>query len=133
MNLNNLPKDMLIELVSQIQESKEEEYSEYVVIPYDKQIPTKYFTNEKDLKIFLLEYLVYNDYFFPSREYSEKFRGMTYKECKKFIDSSLLEKYSKENLFEFVEKIGEKNNYLALKIIKGKTISHVKNLYVKID
>jgi len=123
MNLNNLPKDMLVELVSQIKEDTEKEYCEYIVIPYDKQIPTKYFTNEKDLKIFLLEYLVYNDYF----------RGMTYKECKKFIDSSLLEKYSKENLFEFVEKMGEKNNYFALKIIKGKTISHVKNLYVKID
>jgi len=123
MNLNNLPKDMLVELVSQIQESKEEEYSEYIVIPYDNTDDSKFFRNEKDLKLFLLDYISEFDSCFPSKEANEKFKYMTITELKKSL-YSLLEKYSKEDLFELVEKMREKNVYYGLHIIKGKTISN---------
>ena len=53
MKLQNLPKDLLVELVSELQGRKEKEYSEYVVISictYDDIILAWRFENEYKLK-----------------------------------------------------------------------------------
>lgn len=62
MKLQNLPKNMLVQLVSQLQDKKEKEYSEYVVIYTDgsDDSPVWRFHNENEFKTWILLQLPFN-------------------------------------------------------------------------
>ena len=71
MKLNNLPKDMLVKLVSELQDRKEKEYSEYVVIYREgSDIPAVWhFDSEHELKSWILfELLDYSREIFSDNE-----------------------------------------------------------------
>ena len=54
MKLNKLPKDILVQLVSELQDRKEKEYSHYVVISIGDRAPSWRFENEYELKSWIL-------------------------------------------------------------------------------
>lgn len=60
MKLNALPKDLLVELVSELQDRKEKEYSEYILI-YANGLDTRafHFNTETELKTFIFLRVLY--------------------------------------------------------------------------
>ena len=134
MRLHNLPKDMLVQLVAEIQYKKEKEYSEYIMIHVDKEDipgvdPTEpeayHFETEEELKIFILLTLVpYKDRSFFENENIWIFL----KDCTSSLDAR---KYCKNKLhiFPLDELIGLTKKFSDRYIfIKGKVIT--KNGYL---
>jgi len=137
MNLNNLPKDMLVELVSQIKEDTEKEYCDYLITySFVGETEVHHFTKEEDLKNFLLIYVFenFNVKYVLSKDSDifqtlNIFRTRKYNEYLEYV-RSLKHKYTLEELFNLVEKIekerqkeGQYDDYpFITHIIKGKII-----------
>ena len=59
MKLQNLPKDMLVELVAELQNRKEKEYSEYILTYVDgPDTGALYFKTENELKTWICLYIL---------------------------------------------------------------------------
>lgn len=134
MKLNNLPKDMLVELVSNIREDVEKEHCHYIVVHSDNDYDMNFgeFWRTKVLKEFLLEYLCYSvnrEIVFDKDSEILKFltsENYLYSEYLKYIHS-LENRYSLEDLLEIVIKVEKaRPNYDGKwrihRIIKGKLL-----------
>jgi hypothetical protein len=133
MKLNNLPKDMLVELVVNIRDDTEKEYCKYIVIRGDYDISSHVFTDVKSLKEFLLNHLCdYHDIkdVFSKEEEAEVVKTLKHLATQKYSDylnyiNSLANKYSLEDLLEIVKRLEEgtsPHDYRIHDIIKGKHI-----------
>ena len=133
MNLNNLPKDMLVELVSNIQDDTEKEYCNYIVIRGDYDISSHIFTDVKSLKEFLLNHLCdYHDIkdVFNKENEVEIVKTLKHLATQKYSDylnyvNSLENKYKVEDLLEIVKRLEEgtsPHDYRIHDIIKGKRL-----------
>jgi len=117
MNLNILPKDMLIELIFKIQEDVEKDYEYYVISKNYDETDIKMFT-EKELKTFLIKFLI------DRKELIVEIQL----DLKNYIDS-LENKYNLEDLFEMFEKVEINNPYfISTEIIKAKKVAKNVNL-----
>ena len=126
MKLNNLPKDLIVELVSELQNRKEKEYSEYIVIWGGSEDPVIwYFNNENELKGWILFDLFKS----PSISYTDNENVYLFLE-----DLSKFPKYqydlhieyckNKSSGFQLDELLNMFNkNSKDLVIIKGKCVS----------
>lgn len=132
MNLNNLPKDMLVELVSNIREDFEKEYSHYIVVCGDYDITCHTFTDVKNLKEFLINHLYdYHDIKDVFSKESEveiviTLKHLATQEYSDYLNyiSSLTNKYNLEELLQIVKKLeeGMTHGFRIYDIMKGKKI-----------
>lgn len=127
MKLHKLPKDLLVELVSKLQDRKEKEYSEYIVIYRggSDDAVVWHFNNEHELKGWILFEL----FRYPSISYTENENVYLFLE-----DLSKLPKYqydrhieyckSKSSSFRFDELLNLFNKInQSFVIIKGKAVN----------
>ena len=127
MNLNNLPKDMLVELVSNIRDEVEKEHCDYIVIHSDNyyEITFEEYKVLKELKEFLLSYLIdiINRKIIFGEEEIKIFTSCSKNEYLNYVNI-LGNRYSLEELIKMVSKVGESrpnDGYWRIhRIMKGK-------------
>jgi hypothetical protein len=134
MKLNNLPKDMLVELVANIRDDTEKEYCNYIVVHGDYAISYHIFNEVKSLKEFLLNHLCdYHDIkdVFSKESEAKVVKTLKHLATQKYSDylnyiNSLANKYSLEDLLEIVKRLEEgtspHDSYRIHDIIKGKRL-----------
>lgn len=131
MKLQNLPKDLLVELVSELQDRKEKEYSEYILIFADgaDDTDTEYFKTENELKTWLLSRILHlkPESFFDNKNiwmFLEEMRKLHYTKSVEYCRNRAKE-FELNELVALTKKVSDR--YI---IIKGKCLTENGN---KID
>ena len=124
MKLQNLPKDMLVELVSELQDRKEKEYSEYILIfadgPDDTEI--EYFKTENELKSWILSRILHlkSESFFDNKNIwmcLEEIRKLHYTKSGEYFRNKAKE-FELNELVILTKRVSDR--YI---IIKGKCLT----------
>ena len=135
MKLNNLSKDMLVQLVSNLQDRKEKEYSHYLAIytGVSDNGPVYHFNNERDLKAWILMKLLN----YPKDTYNVENIKLFWEEIRKLLRNHY-GMYSNSDLIEYCKNKSQyfqldellalyKSNCDGFVIIKGKLLINNSN------
>jgi hypothetical protein len=120
LSLYNLPKDLLVKLISHIRRRTENQYNKYIVVTYDEVLRTDTYDDESGVKSHILS-AIYRELIsnslhavFDIDHIPQSFSMSTWKT---FIEKSVTQ-YSLQHLMTQAEKL----TITPLEIIKGKII-----------
>ena len=119
LSLYNLPKDLLVKLISVIKRRTDNQYDKYIVVTYDDSLRTDIYDNELGIKYHILnsiwkELISKPDSIFNLDDVPKNFSISTWK---LFVEKCATQ-YSLQHLMTEAEKL----TVTPLEIIKGKII-----------